>query len=72
MKPESRMQNTTLDPKSHHRDYARLDCRPISLLVFLEEENLRLRNVVIALSLDTMTLREALKTDQGPRSSPIC
>jgi hypothetical protein len=35
--------------------------RPISLLSFLEAENIRLRRAVVELWLDTAALREALK-----------
>jgi len=38
---------------------------PISILSFLEAENLRLRQAVVALSLDTMALREALEKNEG-------
>ena len=38
---------------------------PISILSFLEAENFRLRQAVVALSLDTMALREALEKNEG-------
>jgi hypothetical protein len=34
---------------------------PVDLLAFLEEENRRLRQAVVELSLDTLALRDALK-----------
>ena len=39
---------------------AESDCRVISLLAVLEEENRKLRSAVIDLSLETLRLREAL------------
>jgi hypothetical protein len=36
-------------------------CRPTSLLSFLEAENIRLRQAVVELWLDTTALREAVK-----------
>jgi hypothetical protein len=51
----------TLDPQSHKQDGAGHDCQPISLLAFLKTQNLRLRQAVAELSLDTLALREALK-----------
>ena len=51
----------TVHPKSLKQDNAGPKCRPISLLSVLEAENVRLRERVIELSLDTLVLREALK-----------
>jgi hypothetical protein len=39
----------------------RSNCRPISLLAFLQAENQRLQNTVAQLQRDTMALREALQ-----------
>jgi hypothetical protein len=36
------------------------ECRPISLLLVLEAENIRLRRAVVELLVDTLALREAL------------
>jgi hypothetical protein len=36
-------------------------CPPISMLSFLEAENIRLRQAVVALSRDTKALRQALR-----------
>jgi hypothetical protein len=49
----------TSDQKSHRQDGA--ECQPISLLSFLEAENIRLRQAFLELSRDTLALREALK-----------
>ena len=51
----------TLDPRSHKQDCAGHDCQPISLLAVLKTQNLRLRQAVAELSLNTLALREALK-----------
>jgi hypothetical protein len=48
------------DQESHKRDDAGRECRPISLLSVLERENIRLRQAVVELLIDTLTLREAL------------
>ena len=50
-----------VDPKSHKQDDVKSKSQPISLLSVLEAENFRLRQAVVALSLDTLVLREALK-----------
>jgi hypothetical protein len=39
----------------------RSDSGPVSLLAFLQAENLKLRNAVAQLESDTMVLREALR-----------
>jgi hypothetical protein len=41
----------------------RSGCRPISLLAFLQAENLKLHNMVAQLERDTMALREALQSN---------
>jgi hypothetical protein len=38
------------------------ECRPISLLAFLQTENRRLQNIVAQLERDTKALREALQS----------
>jgi hypothetical protein len=53
--------SNSFDPESHKQDDAEPECRPISLLSFLEAENIRLRQAVVELWLDTTVLREALK-----------
>ena len=55
-----------VDRRLHKQDDDEPACRPISLLSFLEAENIRLRQVVVELSRDTMALREALKKNEGP------
>jgi hypothetical protein len=49
--------------QSHEQDDAA--CRPISILSFLEAENIRLRQAVFQLSRDTIALREALEKNEG-------
>lgn len=51
--------------KSNKQDDAELGCQPISLLSYLEMENVRLRQAVVELSLDTMALREELINAAG-------
>jgi hypothetical protein len=51
----------TLDSQSLKQDGAGANCQPISLLAVLKTQNLRLRQAVAELSLDTSALREALK-----------
>jgi hypothetical protein len=41
-------------------------CRPITLLSYLEAENVSLRQAVVELSLDILTLREPLPGDPLP------
>jgi hypothetical protein len=48
------------DRESQTQDDAGCECGPISLLSVLERENIRLRQAVVALLIDTLTLREAL------------
>lgn len=54
------------DPESHKGDDAEPGSQPISLLSFLEAENVRLRQAVLELSLDASALREALKIVRAP------
>jgi hypothetical protein len=49
--------------RSPEQSQGRSDCRPISLLSFLQAENRRLRNMVAQLEQDTMALREALQNN---------
>jgi hypothetical protein len=53
------------DREPREQDDAEPECRPISLLSFLQAENIRLRQAVLELSLDTMALREELKRAVG-------
>jgi hypothetical protein len=46
--------------ESQKQDDAGRECRPISLLSVLEAENIRLRQAVVELLIDTLALREAL------------
>ena len=61
MNPLSVLKIGMVDRKSHKQDNAEPKFSPISLLSVLEAENIRLRQSVVELSLDTMVLREALK-----------
>jgi hypothetical protein len=45
--------------ESQKQDDAGRECRPISLLSVLEAENIRLRQAVVELLIDTLALREA-------------
>jgi hypothetical protein len=54
------------DRESHRGNEAEPGSQPISLLSFLEAENIRLRCSILELSLDASALREALKIKQGP------
>jgi|SRR5258708_771150 hypothetical protein len=61
---------TTVDPNSSNRESPKQDdadpgCPPISLLSFLEAENVRLRQAILELSLDARALREALSRMEG-------
>jgi len=53
-------QNTSAR-ESHTPDDTEAGPQTISLLSFLKAENVKLRQVVVELSLDAMALREALK-----------
>ncbi len=55
----------TFNRHSHEQDEAEPACQTISLLSFLEAENIRLRQTVVELSRDTMALREALNRKNG-------
>jgi hypothetical protein len=54
------------DRESHKGNEAEPGSQPISLLSFLEAENMRLRQAIVELSLDSSALREALKIKGGP------
>jgi hypothetical protein len=65
MNPASAFKMRTVDPNSsyretHKQEDAEPKCRPISLLSFLEAENIRLRQAIVELSRDAKTLKEAL------------
>jgi len=61
MNPLSVLKIGMVDRKSQKQDNAEPKFRPISLLSVLEAENIRLRQSVVELLLDTLVLREALK-----------
>ena len=46
--------------ESQKQDDGERECRPISLLSVLEAENIRLRQAVVELLIDTLALQEAL------------
>jgi hypothetical protein len=54
------------DRESNKQYEAQPGCQPISLLSFLEAENMRLRQAVVELSLDASALREAVKIVEAP------
>jgi hypothetical protein len=65
MNPAWAFKMRTVDPNSsyretHKQEDAEPKCRPISLLSFLEAENVRLRQAIVELSRDAKTLKEAL------------
>ena len=73
MNPVSVLKTRTPDSKAsdrklHKQGDAEPECRPISLLSVLEAENIRLRQAVLELSLDTLALREALKRMEAPNA----
>lgn len=51
----------TTEPDSVELNGAKPGCKPVSLLAFLQAENLRLQNQVVKLQRDTAALREALQ-----------
>jgi hypothetical protein len=70
MNPVSVLRTRTVDSKapdrkSHGQGSVEGKCQPISLLSFLEAENIRLRQAVVELSLHTLALRKALKTKES-------
>jgi hypothetical protein len=72
MNPASAFKMRTVDPNSsyretHKQEDAEPKCRPISLLSFLEAENVRLREAIVQLSLDAKALREALNRMEARR-----
>src|SRR5258708_18770453 len=58
-----------VDRQSHERGDGEPACRPISMLSFLEAENIRLRQAVVELSRDTTALRQALRKNDTDRKS---
>jgi hypothetical protein len=69
MNPVFKMRTIDSDPsdrESHKQDDAEPGCPTISLLSFLEAENIRLRQAVVELSLETMALREVSKRMETP------
>jgi len=57
------------DWESHRRNDAEPGCRPISLLSFLQAENVRLRRAAVELSLYVEALREVLTRMEAPNAS---
>jgi hypothetical protein len=55
------LKTTNSESSSPERSRGRSGAGPVSLLAFLQAENLRLRNAVAQLERDTMSLREALR-----------
>jgi hypothetical protein len=58
----------TSDRELRKRNNAEPACRPISLLSWLQAENVRLRRAVVELSLHSKALREALKRMEAPNA----
>jgi len=69
MKPLSELEPKMVRSKAvgrqSRKDGAEPACRPISMLSFLEAENVRLQRTVVELSRDNMALREALRKSAG-------
>jgi hypothetical protein len=57
------------DRELNKRSDAEPGCQPISLLSFLQAENVRLRRAVLELSLHAEALREALKRMKAQNAS---
>jgi hypothetical protein len=57
------------DRESHRRNDAEPGSRPISLLSFLQAENVRLRRAVVESSLHVKALREVLTRMEAPNAS---
>ena len=55
------LKTANLESSLQEQSRVRSNCRPISLLAFLQAENQRLQNTVAQLQRDTMALREALQ-----------
>jgi hypothetical protein len=53
------LKTTTVDSSLPELNYGKAGCQPVSLLAFLEAENLRLRIQVAELQRDTTALQEA-------------
>src|SRR5262245_11868754 len=73
MNPLSVFKMRTIGPNSSNRESHRQDDvepghRTISLLSFLEAENVRLRRAIVELSLGARALREALNRMDGARA----
>ena len=56
------LQTANVESRSQEKGRGRSDCRPTSLLAFLQAENRRLENAVAQLQRDTKALREALQS----------
>jgi hypothetical protein len=55
------LNTASLEASLQGRDLGRAGCPPVSLLAFLQAENVRLRTRVAELQKDTTALRERLK-----------
>ena len=72
MNPVTVLKTRTVDSKpsdqeSHKQDGT--EWQPISILSVPEAENIRLRQAVLELSLDTLALREALERQEAAAAS---
>ena len=66
---KARAGDRNYDRELHKEDDAEPGYQPISILSFLEAENMRLRRAIAELSLDASALREALKIMEAPTAS---
>jgi hypothetical protein len=55
------LKTANVESRSQEKGGGRSDCRPTSLLAFLQAENRRLQKTVAQLQRDTMALREAVQ-----------
>ena len=66
------LRTPNVKPRSQEENSGRSECRPTSLLAFLQAENHKLQNMVAQLERDTMALRKALPVHlQATRSGLI-
>jgi len=66
---EDKAADRNSDRESHKENDAEPGSQPISLLSFLEAENMRLRQAILELSLDVSALRKTLKIMEAPTAS---
>ena len=55
------LRTANVEPEMPEQDHGRSGAHPVSLLAFLQAENVRLQKAVVQLKRDTTALREALQ-----------